>query len=152
MDQTGVGKPVGKRDFAGVLADALALAPEDQVRMHGVLSHILSVGQMAVAGSQQVAEPQDGPTLEEWLAALVSEPPWVRLQRLDQAIEQADSLEQGEVLKAARVSLLREHPPVAVRRSVTELANSNPLLMPFGVVGLVVAIVGVVRWLGGLLF
>lgn len=135
-----------------MLADALALTVEDQSRLHGVLTHVLGVGQTPAVISQQSAAQEGELTLAEWLEALGKEPAWVQLQMLDQAIEQAGPQERSDVLNAARAALLCENPQVSVRRAVTELTASNPVLMLLGAVGLVLAVVGVGRWLGGLVF
>jgi hypothetical protein len=144
--------------FAEVLAGALALSAEDQVRLRTVLDRLTEGSPCAAAarcGAPAQGADLDLPTqetLEHWLAQIAREPAWNQLLLLDEALTTADSELETSALQAARTGLLQANPATAVRQAVFALACQHPIAVCFGVAGLALAVFGLVRVLLRIVF
>lgn len=133
------------RDFRLVLADVMALPLEDQQQLQAILHRLVGPANPQPAGTApQIpgSQVRGAARATEWLQSLAGERPFVRLQQLDQQLQGEHSQEVLQHLEAARMRLLQEYPQLAVRQAVTRMAESSPLLVAAGAVGLVLALFG----------
>lgn len=96
--------------------------------------------------------PAPEPTAEDpeqsaavWVQQLLGEPLWAQVQLLDDAMAGAEDPGELQVLEEAQAKLLRENPPLAVRRAVVRLAIDHPIGVCAGGVGLLLAVAGLFR-------
>jgi hypothetical protein len=137
--------------LAAALQAALALAPSDQARLCALLQRLTDASQEQAPdllrdtelATRGTADPQAA--VEAWLQDIAVQPAWLRLQLLDDAIGTCDTEPERELLQAAHAQLLHSHPPLAVRRTVTELATLHPASTGFAVVGLLLGLTGLAR-------
>lgn len=138
-------------EFGEVLKSALALCQDDQARLCSVLQRLTGApAPLPEGGTEVQLAPQR--TAQEWLDQIQNEAPWSQLALLDEALEAEDASDERAVLEGARAQLLRAHPPLAIRRAVTELASRSPVAICVGILGLLVGIVGIGRLLLRILF
>lgn len=136
--------------LAIALQAALALAPSDQARLCALLQRLTNAPQEQaphlLPGTELAPPAADPPAaVEVWLQDIALQPAWLRLQLLDQAIDSCDTDAERELLEAAQAQLLHAHPPLAVRRTVTELAILHPASTSFAVIGLLLGLTGLAR-------
>lgn len=131
-------------DFAGILKGALALPEQDKRRLAELMARLTSLDRasdsVAVQPREQETEAAPLPNAAEWLQTIRSEPAWVQLQLLEDAINGADDPSELQLLRAAHKMLLQENPPVAVRRAVVRVAEEHPIGICVGAVGLLFAL------------
>ena len=138
-------------EFGEVLKGELALCQDDQARLCSVLQRLTGApAPLPEGGTEVQLAPQR--TAQEWLGQIQNEAPWSQLALLDEALEAEDAPDERAVLEGARAHLLRAHPPLAIRRAVTELASRSPVAMCVGILGLLVGVVGIGRLLLRILF
>jgi hypothetical protein len=140
-------------EFGEVLKSALALCQDDQARLCSLLQRLTGAPAplpLPEGGTEVQLAPQR--TAQEWLGQIQNEAPWSQLALLDEALEAEDAPDERAVLERARAHLLRAHPPLALRRAVTELASRSPVAMCVGILGLLVGVVGIGRQLLRILF
>lgn len=138
-------------EFGEVLKGALALCQDDQARLCSILQRLTGAPAPLPEGGTEVQLPPQR-TAQEWLGQIQNETPWSQLALLDEALEAEDAPDERAVLETARAHLLRAHPPLAIRRAVTELASRSPVAMCVGILGLLVGVVGIGRLLLRILF
>lgn len=138
-------------EFGEVLKGALALCQDDQARLCSVLQRLTGAPAPLPEGGTEVQLAPQRPA-QEWLGQIQNEAPWSQLALLDEALEAEDAPDERAVLEEARAHLLRAHPPLAIRRAVTELASRSPVAMSVGILGLLVGVVGIGRLLLRILF
>ena len=137
--------------LVAALQAALALAPSDQARLCAVLQRLTAPLPDEAAdplrdtelATQGAADPQAAITA--WLQDIAAQPAWLRLQLLDEAIATCDTEAEREALQTAHAQLLQAYPPLAVRRTVTELATLHPTSTGIAVVGLLLGLAGLAR-------
>lgn len=136
--------PAPARDFRLVLADAMALPLEDQQQLQAILQRLVGPANLQPVGTAPLPDSAIGGAAQasEWLQSIAGERPFVRLQQLDQQLQGEHSQEVVQHLEVARMRLLQEYPQLAVRQAVTRMAESSPLLVAAGAVGLVLALFG----------
>lgn len=140
-------------EFGEVLKGALALTPDDQARLCSVLQRVTGVPDARSTPDAEVKlPPAPHLTLEVWLQRIQNESAWSQLMLLDKALEAEDAPDQRAMLEEARAQLLRGHPPLAIRRAVTDLASRSPGGLCVGILGLMVGVVGIGRLLLRVLF
>lgn len=143
--------------LATALQVALALAPPDQAQLCALLQRLTD--RAADESLDRFLDPKPAPravadpqaAVDAWLNDIAVQPAWLRLQLLDEAIascaSDSDREAERELLQSAHVQLLRAHPPLAVRRTVTELAMLHPASTGIAVIGLLLGLTGLVRLL-----
>ena len=137
--------------LAAALDAALALSPADQSRLCALLQRLTAATPDGthdpLADTELATSIAPGPQAEvdAWLQDIAPQPAWLRLQLLEDAIEACDTDAQRATLQAAHAQLLQSHPPLAVRRTVTELATVHPVSTGIAVVGLLLGLAGFAR-------
>ena len=137
--------------LAAALQAALALAPADQARLCALLQRLTARLPDEAAdplrdtelATQGAADPQAA--VAAWLQEIALQPAWLRLQLLDEAIASCDTDAERKALQAAHAQLLQAYPPLAVRRTVTELATLHPTSTGIAVIGLLLGLAGLAR-------
>lgn len=131
-------------DFGGILKAALALPEQDKRRLAELMARLTAPDQatdsVAAQRRERASEVAPPPNAAEWLQTIRSEPVWVQLQLLEDAINDADDPSELQLLRAAHKMLLQENPPVAVRRAVVRVAEAHPTGICVGAVGLLFAL------------
>ncbi|TWO71439.1 hypothetical protein FN976_11010 [Caenimonas sedimenti] len=128
--------PTDPPTYTNVLEQAVQLGAGERRRLAKILAR----------EGDESQTPESAEDIADWLVRIEREEPRVRLALIDDALDhvEPESVDQ-ETLLSARGALLDRHPPLAVRRSVTDLASAHPVATSMGLVGLVLALVGVGR-------
>jgi hypothetical protein len=142
-------------DFAGVLKGALALSEEDKRRLAELMVRV-TAPEAARTAIAPAPEPRadDAPEIgaAEWLRKIRTEPAWVQLQLIEDALESTDEASELQVLRDAQKALLQENPPLAIRRAVERVASEHPVGICIGGLGLLLALIALLRGLFHLVF
>lgn len=146
-----------KSDFPHVLSGALSLSADDQQQLCAVLVRVTSRGAAPVVQQEEASlaraeEMSEELGAAEWLKLIEADPPWTKVQLLDDALGRVDDADEQEVLTTALNSLLREHPPLAVRRAVSRVAVEHPIGICVGATGLLLGLFAIGRGVLRLLF
>lgn len=139
-------------EFTEILKGALALSQEDQARLCSVLQRVTGAAGNLAADSVPEPLSESERTVQDWLQQIRGEAPWIQLVFLDDALEAEDAVVKRAALDAARTQLLRDHPPLAIRRAVTDLAARHPAGVCVGALGLLIGVFGLARQVVRLLF
>ena len=137
--------------LAAALQAALALSPTDQAQLCALLQRLTNAPARTHGepladtelATRDDADPQAA--VAAWLQDIAAQPAWLRLQLLDEAIDTCATDAEREPLQAARAQLLQAHPPLAVRRTVTQLAMMHPASTGIAVAGLLLGLLGLAR-------
>jgi len=131
-------------ELGTILRQALALSSEDQQRLALVMSRVSALEEVRPEPDPAPPPERSSADVSAWLLEISNKSPWARLELLEEALldvgEQGD---EAEALLDARRRLLDDNPPVAIRRSVANVASEHPLGTLVGVGGLILAVVGV---------
>lgn len=137
-------QPTEHSALAIVLDHALALRPADQRKLAEAMAAISGARVLGAPPVSEVAETNLVP-IEAWLKSVEQHSPWERLQLIDSSLDQDMAIEDEAILQAARRSLLADHPQVAARRTVRDLAARHPVALVGGGLGLLLAVVAMGR-------
>lgn len=135
-----------------IVRQILSLTREEQGRVARIVSGLDAEGAAATDLPADEGLADEVASITVWLETIALESPWIRLQLIQDAHDNVSSEAATECLDATRRTLLEEHPAVAVRASVTDLAQRQPAAVIVGVIGLVSVAVGVTAKLFRLAF
>lgn len=140
--------------FPRVLTEVLALSRQDQQQVYAVLARVIGEAPADQPAHVEVAAVPEQPerASSDWLMLIDHEPPWSKVQLIDDALEREDEADQRQVLSNALSSLLSEHPQLAVRRAVTRVALEHPIGICAGGIGLLLGVVAIAQSLFRVLF
>lgn len=121
-----------------LVKQTLDLSREDQVRFAGIIAAIATPSRPGIVAAPEMQPPPvpPEPSIQEWLRSIAGMPALDQLQLLDDALERTDAGADTVAVQQARKQLLDNHPPVAVRASVTRLVEERPVMALMGVIGL----------------
>jgi hypothetical protein len=123
--------------------EILALSKDDQRRVARILAALIDDPQSEPAEPVLATAEDEALNVDTWLTSIATNTPFERLQLIEDALTKVETDAAAMRLRAARKALLDQHPGAAVRESVSDMARTQPTAVAIGVIGIVLAILGI---------